>query len=237
VAGYALCLAAAPASAQAPSSAAPVAPAAGTQAPPASVRIGAIDMDKVFEGYKKAEFLREQIKQEMIKKNAELSNLSNQMREQVKVLEGLDPSGNDYKLKEADLTRMKVEFETQREQAQAAFARRDAEALATIYKDIQDMASRVAKNKGLNFVVKVSNELPSGTDPNSVLAAMSHSIVFYDPSLDITTMVVYNLNLQYEKQGGASLPAAAASVAPADRATVPASAPAQAAAPGARPTR
>lgn len=202
------------------------------------MRLGAIDMDKAFEGYKKAAFIREQIKQEITKKNSDLSSLMNQMRQIAKELEGLDPSGNDFKAKEAEITKLKVQYETEREQAQGEFARRDAEALATIYKDIQDMTARVAKSKGLQFVVKVSNEPPSGSDPNSVLAAMSHSIVFHDPSLDVTPMVVYNLNLQYDSQSGTSAaPAASTTAAPADRATVPASAAAQPAAAGAAPRR
>lgn len=213
--------------AQAPGAAAPPASAPA----PAAIRIGAIDMDKAFEGYKKAAFLREQIKQEITQKNSELSQLMNQMRETAKKLEGLDPSGNDFKATENEITNLKAKYEAQREQAQATFSRRDAEALATIYKDIQDMTSRVAKSKGLHFVVKVSNDPPSGSDPNSVLAAMSHSVVFYDASLDVTAMVVYNLNRQYESQGGATVPTATA--APTDRATVPTAASAPA---GARPT-
>jgi Skp family chaperone for outer membrane proteins len=213
--------------AQAQQPAAPAAAPAPATAPPA-LRVGVIDMDKAFEGYKKAAFLREQIKQAIVEKNGELSRTMSSMRQLAKELEGLDPSSNDFKAKEGEITKLKVQYETEREQAQADFSRRDAEALATIYKDIQAMTARVAQAKGLTFVVKVTSEAPSGTDPNSVLAAMSHSIIFYDPSYDLTSFVVHNLNLEYERQGGATVAPAAAGATtaapPADRAAVPASA-------------
>jgi outer membrane protein len=204
----------------------PKPPATPAGAPSGAFRVGAIDMDKVFEGYEKASFLREQIKQAIVAKNGELTKIMSSMRQIAKEMEGLDPTGNDFKTKESEITKLKAQYEAERDQAQTEFARRDAEALATIYKDVQDMTSRVARQKGLQFVVKVSSQPPTATDPNSVLAAISQSVVFHDPSLDVTSLVVYNLNLQYKSQGGATVPptATGANGAPTDRATTPASA-------------
>jgi outer membrane protein len=124
------------------------------------------------------------------------------MQELAKQLQGLDPEQNDFRKTEGEIRRLKAEYEATREQHQADLAHREAELLATIYKDIQSMTSRVAQFQKIQFVVKVTNGVPSGSDPNTVMAAMSHSIVYHDPSLDITNHVVYYLNEEYKKQGG-----------------------------------
>jgi len=74
--------------------------------------------------------------------------------------------------------------------------------LATLYKEIQAMVSRIAQFKGLTYVVKVSNEPVSGSNPNSVMAAIDKTIVYADPRNDITNDVVYNLNRNYKAAGG-----------------------------------
>jgi outer membrane protein len=219
------------------------APAAAAAPNPA--RIGCVDMEKVFKEYKKFKFTTEQFKADLTAKQGELTKLEAEMRRIAGEMEGLNPTGNDFKAKQADITRLKVEHETQREQAQAEFARREAEALATIYKEVQSMTARVAKAKGLTYVVKISSEPITGSDPNSVMAAMARSIVFYDPGMDITNYVVHNLNLQYDNAGGAQpspAPAATGAQPKADPAARQTAAPAprqpaRTAAPAATPTR
>jgi outer membrane protein len=203
-------------------------PSAASQ-PPAPARIGAIDMDRVFKDYKKVKFTSEQLKNDAMAKQGELQKLMAQMRQITGELEGLAPGGNDYKAKEGEFTKLKIQLESEREQAQADFARREAEALATIYKEVQAMAARVARHKGLNYIVKVSSEPVSGNEPNSVMAAMARSIVYNDPGMDITEMVVFNLNTEYEQKSGAGAPAARPAAATADPATKPAAATAPAA--------
>ncbi len=68
---------------------------------------------------------------------------------------------------------------------------RQAEAMATLYKEIQEMVKRIAQWRKMNYVVKVSNQPITGTDPNSVMAAISSTLVYADPRNDITNDVIY----------------------------------------------
>lgn len=176
-------------------------------APPAAVRIGCIDMERVFKEYKRFKVTTEQFKADATAKQGELTKIMSTMRQLASELEGLQPGGNDYKAKEAEMTRLKVELEAQREQAQTEFARREAEALAEIYKEVQAMTAAVARANKFTYVVKVSSEPVTGNDPNSVMAAMARSIVYYEPNMDITNHVVTWLNQRYD-QANPAAPAA-----------------------------
>jgi Skp family chaperone for outer membrane proteins len=95
--------------------------------------------------------------------------------------------------------------------------------LAGLYREIQAMTARVAVWRGMNYVVKVSNEPVTASEPNAVMAAMSRTVVFSDPRNDITPQVVQFLNQEYRKTAGAQArPAAAAATSAAQPATTPA---------------
>jgi outer membrane protein len=96
--------------------------------------------------------------------------------------------------------------------------------MATLYKEIQAMVARVAQWRGMTYVVKVSNRPITGTDPNSVMAAMGEAMIYADPRNDITNDVVHYLNYYYKATAG---PAPAASPSARTPAAAPASGGAQ----------
>jgi outer membrane protein len=164
--------------------------------------LGSIDMDAVFKGYEKVEFIRKQIEAEANLKKGELSKIMAQAQQIAKEMESLQQGSPDFKERDSKLTKLRVELDGAREQAQREFAGREADALATIHKEIQAMVEAVAKYNHMTYVVRISNEPITGGDPNSVLAAMSRAVVYSDPSTDITQVVVRMLNKKYKESGG-----------------------------------
>ncbi len=170
----------------------------------APATIGTIDMNKIFEGYKKVKFTHDQLNADAMKRQGELNGIMGEMKQIAKELEGLAPGTNEFQTRESKLTEMKASLEAKRELAQGEFARREAEALATIYKEVQAMTEACAKYKGFSYVLRIDEEPPTGADPRSVMAAMARSVVYADPSADLTEMVVANLNKRYEAASGAT---------------------------------
>ena len=164
--------------------------------------IGSIDMDAVFKGYEKVDFIRKQIEAEANLKKGELGKIMSQAQQIAKEMESLQPGSPDFKERDSKLTKMRVELDGSREQAQREFASREAEALGTIHKEIQAMVEAVAKYNHMTYVVRISSEPITSGDPNSVLAAMSRSVVYSDPSTDVTQVVVRMLNKKYKETSG-----------------------------------
>ncbi|QEH37965.1 periplasmic chaperone [Aquisphaera giovannonii] len=185
---------------------APAAPAA-----PAPAVIGTIDMDEVFQKYEKVKASSEEFKSAALLRKADLQKLQQEAQGEAEQLAKLIPGSEDFKKHENRVTELKAKFEAGRELAERDFASREAEAMATLYKEIQTMVARIAKWRNLTYVVKVSNQPVQGSNPNSVMAAMANTMVYADPRNDITKDVVHNLNLIYRKtSGGAAKPAAPA---------------------------
>ena len=121
----------------------------------------------------------------------------------------MTPNSVDSKKIEDHLTELKGQLEAKRDNAQRDFAAKQADMLSNVYREVQDMVRRIAQYRGMTYVVQTSNEAPSASDPQSVMAAMAKTVVYADPRNDITKDVVHNLNLAYKAAGGVAPRAAA----------------------------
>lgn len=184
------------------------APAAKSAAPAPAI-FGTVDIEAVFKSYDKVKAQQEEFKAAAMAKHNELLKLQTEGQEEAGKLQKLTPGSVDAKKVEDRITQVKAQLEAGRENAQRDFALRESEMLATLYKEVQEMVGAIARYKGLNYVIQVSNEPISGSNPNSVMAAMAKPVVYSDNKNDITKDVVHNLNIRYKAAGGVTPKAAA----------------------------
>jgi outer membrane protein len=177
--------------------------------PPAPAVIGTVDVEEVFKKYDKVKTQQEEFKAAAMAKHNELLKFQTEMQEQAASLQKLTANSVDAKKAEDRITQLKAQIEAGREQAQRDFALRESEMLATLYKEVQAMVARIAEFKGISYIVQVSNEPISGSNPNSVMAAMAKTVVYADQKNDITKDVYFNLNRAYKAAGGVAPKAAA----------------------------
>jgi outer membrane protein len=189
---------------------APAKPAA-----PVPAVFGTVDMEAVFKNYDKVRVQQDEFSSAVKAKQADLMRIQAEAQSEAEKLPKLTPNSVDAKKIEDHLTQLKAQIEAGREQAQRDFALKESEMLATLYREIQDMVRRIAEYRQMTYVVQVSNEPVSGSNPNSVMAAMAKTVVYADPRNDITRDVIYNLNNAYKRAGGVAPRAAAAGTNPA----------------------
>ena len=193
-------------------------PSTATPAAPITPVIGTIDMDAVFKNYDKVKVSSEEFKAAALARKGELQKIQADAQQEAEILAKLTPGTEDFKKHENRVTELKAKFEAGREQAERDFAAREAEAMATLYKEVQAMVARIAQWRKMTYIVKVSNQPISGSNPNSVMAAMANTVVYADARNDITNDVVYNLNRIYKATGGATVKGSSATAPPAGNA-------------------
>ena len=199
----------------APAAAAPVGP----------LSIGSIDMDSVLKNYDKFKVATETLRAEALTRHNDLMKIATEAKQQTEMLQRMGPGTPDAKKCEDKITQLKAQFEAGRENAEREFTQKESETMATIYNEIQRYAKWVAQRKNMTFVVKYSDQPASGSEPNSVMAAMSRTILYSDPRVDITSDVTYYLNQAYKASGGQP-PKATAAPAQAPAPSAPAGRPA-----------
>jgi outer membrane protein len=178
--------------------------AAAKPAAPVAPVFGTVDIESIFKNYDKVKTQQEEFKAAAMAKHNELMKFQTEAQEEGQKLAKMTPNSVDAKKIEDRLTQLKAQLEAGRENAQRDFALRESEMLATLYKEIQDMVRRIAEYRGMTYVIQVSNEPVSGSNPQSVMAAMAKTVVYADSRNDITKDVVYNLNRAYKAAGGAA---------------------------------
>lgn len=168
--------------------------------PPAPVApvIGTVDVEQVFRSYEKVKATNQEFSAAMMARKNDLMKIMAQAQTEAEFLAKLEPGSDDYKQHENRVTELKAKHEASREQAEREFALRQAESMATLYKEIQQMVAKIAVWRKMNYVVKVSNQPITGTDPNTVMSAISSTMVYADTRNDITNDVIYNLNRFYK---------------------------------------
>ncbi len=190
-----------------------------SQAPPRPPRrprhltpaiFGTVDIRAVLKDYEKVKTQQEEFKSAAMAKHNELMKIQSEGQDLAQRLAKMTPNSVDAKKCEDRITQLKAQLEAGRESAQRDFAMREADMLATLYKEVQEMVSAIAQYKKMTYVVQVSKDQIAGSNPDSVMAAMSQTFVYADPTTDITKDVIYNLNKRYKAAGGV-VPKAAAS--------------------------
>jgi Skp family chaperone for outer membrane proteins len=206
---------AAPTQGQAPKADTRVQPAAangnrspGTFADPVPTVVGTIDLDYVFKNYDKVKAANKDLSAQIQIRKAELMKLEGEGRQVAEYMQKLQPGSKDYRDNENKITEIRAKMEAGKESAEREITLRQAETMATLFKEVQAYAQWVAKQRKITHVMTVSNTPPSGSDPNSVLAAVNRPVIYADPRNDITNDVVFYLNQTYNKMGKTDKPAA-----------------------------
>ncbi|MGP0064570.1 MAG: OmpH family outer membrane protein [Isosphaeraceae bacterium] len=187
---------------------------AATPQPPVAPIFGTLDLDFVLKNYEKVKASSRELSAAVNVRRGELMKLESEARQEMEMMQKLQPGTADYKKREDHITELKARMEAGREQAQREFTLREAEMMSTIYKEIQGMTGSVARWRGMTYVLRATNPkkpTTGATDPNSVMAAMNDQVIYADPRNDITNDVVYYLNKTYEKTAspaGTTKPAA-----------------------------
>ena len=171
--------------------------------------VGSIDLDYVFKNYDKVKAANKELSAQIQIRKGELMKIDNDARAEAEQMRQFAPGSVDYRKHEDKITEYKAKMEAGKEQAEREITLRQAETMATLYKEIAAYAQWVAKQRRITHVMTVSNTPPSGSDPNSVLAAVNRPVIFADPRNDITNDVVLYLNRTYNGMGkSADRPAA-----------------------------
>jgi Skp family chaperone for outer membrane proteins len=170
----------------------------GSLKPATPTVVGSIDLDQVFKNYDKVKACMKDLQSQIQVRKAELMKYDEQGRQEMELLRKFQPGSTDYRKHEDRITELKAKIDASREQYQREMELRNAETIAIIYKEVQLYAGWVAKQRGITHVMVVANTPPSGSDPNSALAAINRPVVYADSRNDITEGVIFYLNRTYK---------------------------------------
>lgn len=183
--------------------------AQGGAAKQMATKIGLIDMAEVFKEYKKFEALRDGLKADIKATDAK----AKQMATQAQAMQAKLKSGNfkqdspEYKQIESQLTQLRAEFTTFKNQSQREFMKKESQIYKTVYLEVSDAVAKYAGYYKYTLVLRFNRKsLEDADNPQGVLQSMNKQIIYSEPEDDITDSIVDYLNRLYgrEATGGTS---------------------------------
>lgn len=167
-----------------------------------------IDVNYVFDNYAKMKQFLEDYKGEAEEAEDKAKEYMERLKTTQEVMKGLKDSSPDYSRKEAELAKVKSEFEAYRSLKTKELQRKLAQMQQTVYLEVQDAIARVSEYHGYSLVVRIVRD-DSGGDLRKMQAVMNQPIVWHRTQDDMTNAVLDWLNRRYAKAAsGASAGAA-----------------------------
>ena len=173
-----------------------------TQAQPAAapagpVKIGLVDMARVFKEYNKFEDMRASLKAEMEVALAEAKKIAADAEKVKEELKLLKPGSAEYIKREADLAQLSSDFETKRKLANVQYQRKEAEIFQDIYVDSVGVIKLYAEHFKYSMVMRFNSAPLDETNPQSLANGLNKLVIYHRPQDDITDAVIDYLNRKY----------------------------------------
>jgi Skp family chaperone for outer membrane proteins len=175
------------------------APAMGQTQPAAAapVKIGLVDMARVFKEYNKFEDMRASLKAEMETALAEAKKIAADAEKVKEELKLLKPGSAEYIKRESDLAQLSSDFETKRKLANVQYQRKEAEIFQDIYVDSVGVIKLYAEHFKFSMVMRFNSAELDKTNPSSLANGLNKLVIYHLPQDDITDAVIDYLNRKY----------------------------------------
>lgn len=168
-----------------------------TAAPAAPVKIGLVDMARVFKEYNKFEDMRASLKAEMEVALAEAKAIAAQAEKVKEELKLLKPGSAEYIKRESDLAQLSSDFETKRKLANVQYQRKEAEIFQDIYVDSVGVIKLYAEHFKFSMVMRFNSAEIDKSDPKTLANGLNKLVIYHRPQDDITDAVIDYLNRKY----------------------------------------
>jgi Skp family chaperone for outer membrane proteins len=181
---------------------------AGAGDRPLQTRIGLINMTRVLKGSKKVQALQADVRLKTQEAKQKTDHLQKQAQDyQARCTDPATPAASRDQLAQKVLD-LRREIEDVQHQANARVAKASGDGLAAAYREIERVANRIAKAKGLELVLFYTDAITEEDyyEPGALQRKMSqHGALvpmIASPGMDITDALIDGLNRMYVPADG-----------------------------------
>jgi len=162
-------------------------------------KIGVVDVSRVFDGYKKRDDLNVRLEEFRRQKAQDIETLRAEVGRLGDKIQLLVSGTDERKTVEQELSKKRVELEAARQVAAEEVEKKYRDFLVEVYKDISDAARLYGEAQGYDLILKTETlDMETDSTPDLQLLLSTQKILYYSPSLDITEILIQNLNTKYE---------------------------------------
>jgi Skp family chaperone for outer membrane proteins len=169
---------------------APAAPGPAAAAP----KIALLDVSRVFKEHARFKSRMEEMKAEVNRAEAWAKSERERINKLNEELTQLRKGTQDYQVKEEQLAKAQADLAVQIQMQKNKFLQNEAKIYYDVYLEIWKATDYICQTYRFDMVLRFNSENVDVDRPDSVLTFINKPVVWYDRRLDITGMVLTELN-------------------------------------------
>ena len=174
--------------------------AADPPATPQPTRAGVIDLHDVLRAHPKMNADMKALEENSKIVLANIVNKAQKSQEESKVLLAMKPGSAEYIAKNDEFIMKARELESERTIAQRDHYLKNVRIVYDAYKSVQAEIDALAPKYGFSVIVDNKTVDPKSEDPSLAEFAVTQSVVWSNPAVDLTNPIIKALNARYGKE-------------------------------------
>jgi len=159
----------------------------------AQTRVSVIDVGQVFKNHPTFPGQLEALKSEAERFKQGSLQLRQQMMKKAEVLQQYKPGSDEFKQAESSLAKESAALEVEQRNQMRTLMEREASLHFDAYKQVEAAISSYCEPREIQLVLRYNDVEMQKGNPQSIMRRVNGSIVFHQPSRDITAAVIAEL--------------------------------------------
>lgn len=182
---------------------------------PVGHKIAVVDVSIVFKQHQRFLASTEMFKKQVEAAEAALKKEYEQINALAEQLKGINPGSPDYKEREQRLVRAKADWQLKGQSQRRELMEEEGRIYFQTYRELDDAVKRFAQHNGIALVLRfASDAVDDPNDRNEIVKGINKSVVYVHPDLDITHLILQDLNRSGPPVSGGNLGAGPVGVGP-----------------------
>jgi len=167
-------------------------------------RVGVVDLVYVFNQFDQTKTLNKLMSEDQDRIKREAGQKMQELGAEEQALKAFDPNSADFQKRKQEFTEKVIKARVWQGVEQERNADNHLRWLKRTYQSVTDEVARVAKAKGIDIVITREELNMDNVDSKTLYTQiLNRKVVYSTPTVDLTQMVLTNLNAAFERAGGA----------------------------------
>ena len=167
----------------------------------AQTKVAIVDVGAIFKQHTSFAAALEALKNQADGFKAEALKAQQSLAQRAKVLQTLLPDSDDFRAKQPELAQKAAALQVEQNGVMQKLMEKEAMLHHETYQQVNELISKYCDARGIQLVLRYSNQEMDLAKPGSVMQRVNSSVVYHNPNYDITQAIVGQLSVAAKDAG------------------------------------
>ena len=167
----------------------------------AQTKVAIVDVGAIFKQHTSFAAALEALKNQADGFKAEALKAQQSLAQGAQVLQTLRPDSDDFRAKQTELAQKAAALQVEQNGVMQKLMEKEAMLHYETYQQVNQLISQYCDARGIQLVLRYSNQEMDLAQPGSVMQRVNSSVVYHNPNYDITQAIVGQLSVAAKDAG------------------------------------